>query len=130
MCLSVAAQRKERRRASSKASIARTEPIQAAAPGGRGGTGGGGRSGGGRGGRRDAAFREAWRRTAGDLSEAEQRDAVVRALQVFRLLPAGSSYAQHRIRVLEKALQLLDKARCELPRAMLHVLLAVLHSCC
>ena len=55
------------------------------------------------------AFRQAWKRTAGDLSEAEQRAAVVQALEVFRLLPPASSYAQHRIRVLEKALELLDK---------------------
>lgn len=32
------------------------------------------------------------------------------ALEVFRQLPPASSYAQHRIRVLEKALALLDKA--------------------
>lgn len=55
-------------------------------------------------------FRQAWRRTAGELSEAEQRRAVEQALEVFRSLPPSSSYAQHRIRVLQKALQLLDKA--------------------
>lgn len=111
-------------------------------------------------------FRQAWRKTAGDLSEEEQRTAVLQvcppglqggddstccrvpccvlwacrrclvcrcpwgvtctahihrllhsalvsdpqALEVFRQLPPASSYAQHRIRVLEKALALLDKA--------------------
>ena len=55
-------------------------------------------------------FRQAWRKTAGELSEAEQRTAVLQALEVFRQLPPASTYAQHRIRVLEKVLQLLDKA--------------------
>ena len=86
---------KARRRASGKASISRAQPLKAAAPPAK----------------PDKAFRQAWRRTAGELSEAEQRAAVEQALEVFRLLPPASSYAQHRIRVLEKALQLLDKAR-------------------
>ena len=86
---------KARRRASGKASIAKAQPLKAAAPPAK----------------PDKAFRQAWRRTAGELSEAEQRAAVLQALEVFRLLPPASSYAQHRIRVLEKALQLLDKAR-------------------
>lgn len=86
---------RSRKRASSKASIARAEPLKvsgspAAKP--------------------DRAFRQAWRKTAGELSEAEQRQAVLHALQVFRQLPPSSSYAQHRIRVLEKALELLDKS--------------------
>ena len=58
----------------------------------------------------DSAFTAAWRRTTGDLSEPEQRRAVVQALEVFQLLPASSTYAAHRIRVLQKALELLDKA--------------------
>jgi hypothetical protein len=86
---------KARRRASGKASIAKAQPLKTAAPPAK----------------PDKAFRQAWRRTAGELSEAEQRAAVLQALEVFRLLPPASSYAQHRIRVLEKALQLLDKAR-------------------
>jgi hypothetical protein len=86
---------KSRKRTTSKASIAKAQPLKvsgspAAKP--------------------DRAFRQAWRKTAGDLSEAEQRQAVLHALEVFRQLPPSSSYAQHRIRVLEKALELLDKA--------------------
>lgn len=113
--------------------------------------------------RQGRTFRQAWRKTAGELSEEEQRKAVLQvrregspaagcrlaghacraprpqgvtpcpqpphvqlptlgappflrmqALEVFRQLPPASSYAQHRIRVLEKALALLDKAtRCD-----------------
>lgn len=96
VALAVSKERKERRRTSGKASIARTGPLKVplrreVSPG--------------------PAFRAAWQRTAGELSEAEQRRAVEQALEVFRQLPPSSSYAQHRIRVLEKALQLLDKAR-------------------
>ena len=69
------------------------------------------KAGGGGGGARgsERRFREAWRRTAGDASEGEQRRAVVQAIQVFQQLPAGSQYARHRLRVLRKALELLDK---------------------
>ena len=95
LALAVNSELKARRRASGKASIARAQPLKAAAPPAK----------------PDRAFRQAWRRTAGELSEADQRAAVLQALEVFRLLPPASSYAQHRIKVLEKALQLLDKAR-------------------
>jgi hypothetical protein len=89
----VAKELKARKRASSKASISKPQPLKLAA--------------------KEDAFRRAWRHTAGDLTEADQRKAVHQALEVFRQLPPSSSYAQHRIRVLEKALQLLDKAdRC------------------
>jgi len=98
VALAVSKQRKEKKRAGSKASIARKDPLQAHQQQ--------------REGEQQRSFRAAWRRTAGDLSEAEQRKAVEQALEVFRLLPPSSAYAQHRIRVLEKALQLLDKARC------------------
>ena len=37
----------------------------------------------------------------------------MQALEVFRQLPASSSYAQHRIKVLQKALELLDKAAAD-----------------
>jgi hypothetical protein len=89
--------RKARRRNDSKASIARSKPLpvgkerstEAAS---------------------DRQFRAAWWTTAGDLSEADQHKAVLQALEVFRTLPPTSTYAQHRIKVLEKALELLDKA--------------------
>ena len=55
-------------------------------------------------------FRQAWTKTAGELTEADQRRAVEQALEVFSQLPAQSSYARHRIKVLHQALQLLDKA--------------------
>lgn len=96
VALAVSKEHKERRRTSGKASIARSAPLKVPAP---------------RETQPGSAFRAAWRRTAGDLSEAEQRRAVEQALEVFRQLPPSSSYAQHRIRVLEKALQLLGKAR-------------------
>ncbi|KAL4443564.1 hypothetical protein ABPG75_011301 [Micractinium tetrahymenae] len=95
VALAVSRERKERRRASGKASLTRTAPLKVPAP---------------REAKPGATFRAAWRRTAGELSDAEQRRAVEQALEVFRQLPPSSSYAQHRIRVLEKALQLLDKA--------------------
>ena len=61
-----------------------------------------------------AAFRQAWAKTAEGLSEAEQREAVQRAIEVYSLLPPASSYAQHRLKVLRQALELLDKGRCAL----------------
>ncbi|KAL4447319.1 hypothetical protein ABPG77_007352 [Micractinium sp. CCAP 211/92] len=92
VALAVSKERKERRRTSGKASIARTAPLKVPL-------------------RREASpIGPVWRRIAGELTEAEQRRAVEQALEVFRQLPPSSSYAQHRIRVLEKVLQLLDKA--------------------
>ena len=58
-----------------------------------------------------ATFRQQWTRTAAGLSEEEQRKAVLQAIEVFKQLPAGSQYAQHRLKVLHQALMLLDKDR-------------------
>lgn len=96
VALQVSRELKSRRRSSSKASITKAQPLKVAREEPSGPSGG-------------RTFRHAWRQTAGELSEADQRKAVRQALEVFRLLPPSSSYAQHRIRVLEKALQLLDK---------------------
>jgi hypothetical protein len=58
-----------------------------------------------------ATFRQQWTKTATGLGEEEQRKAVLQAIEVFKQLPAGSSYAQHRLKVLHQALGLLDKDR-------------------
>lgn len=99
LALAVSKERQKQKRASNKASISRgAEPLKVPGPRQEAAQA-----------KTDAAFRAAWRRTAGELSEEEQRAAVLKTLEVFRLLPPSSSYAQHRIRVLEKALLLLDK---------------------
>ena len=61
--------------------------------------------------RKTATFRQQWTRTAAGLSDEEQRKAVLQAIAVFEQLPAGSQYAQHRLKVLHQALALLDKDR-------------------
>jgi hypothetical protein len=54
-------------------------------------------------------FVQRWERVAGGLSEAAQLQAVRQAIEVFELLPAGSTYARHRLKVLRTALQLLEE---------------------
>ncbi len=56
-------------------------------------------------------FRQQWRKTATGVSEEEQRKAILQTIEVFKLLPAASAYAQHRLKVLNQALQILDKDR-------------------
>lgn len=59
----------------------------------------------------DRDFKQRWNAVAGDLSEDDQRKAVEQAIEVFKLLPPASQYAQHRLRVLHQALELLNKNR-------------------
>ena len=56
----------------------------------------------------ERTFKQSWAKTAGSLTPEEQRKAVEQAIEVFGLLPPGSSYAQHRLKVLRKALDLLN----------------------
>jgi hypothetical protein len=49
-----------------------------------------------------------WRTTAGNFSEEEQKKAVQQAIEVYSLLPASSTYAKHKLKVLNQALQLLE----------------------
>lgn len=58
-----------------------------------------------------STFKKSWAKTAGSLSLEDQRKAVEQAIEVFSLLPPGSSYAQHRLKVLRKALDLLNTSQ-------------------
>lgn len=53
-------------------------------------------------------FRQKWSKTAEGLPEEQQIKAVEKAIEVFETLPASSRYAQHRLAVLRKALELLN----------------------
>lgn len=57
--------------------------------------------------------RRKWTRVAraAGVSEEQQRKAVAQAIEVYSLLPAGSTYAQHRLKVLRKVAELLDRER-------------------
>lgn len=58
----------------------------------------------------------------GQQAEADRRAALVRCLEVLESLPAGSSYARHRRRVVGKALQLLEVVRCAAPHVAIPLL--------
>ena len=54
------------------------------------------------------SFEDRWRSTAGNLTEKEQKKAVQQAIEVYSLLPASSTYAKHKLKVLNQALKLLE----------------------
>ena len=59
-------------------------------------------------GRARKEFLQRWDKTAAGLSEEQQLLAVRQAIDVYSQLPAGSSYARHRLKVLRTALALLE----------------------
>jgi hypothetical protein len=63
------------------------------------------------------ALKNEWKGTIlAELDQEEQVEAVRGAIRAFSLLPKGSAYARHRLKVLRKALELLERSvqRCGL----------------
>lgn len=104
-----------RRRSEAKGSIARTAPLRhapAAAP------------------RRPprAPYVKRWVPGAGEATDAEKLREIERQIEVAAALPRASRYAQHRLKVLSKAKDLLEQgpARSQDAQEELNRLLSVL----